>query len=115
MSRLKVAVVGAGHLGRIHARLLVEMSDVELVGIADPLPTARDKAAADCGAAPFAGAAAGLTLFAGMGAAFHAKPVVAAAARKSSVRFDIGTSRMCTTRRGPWRPAASLDSVRRMP
>lgn len=54
MSRLKVAVVGAGHLGRIHARLLVEMSDVELVGIADPLPTARDKAAADCGAAPFA-------------------------------------------------------------
>jgi predicted dehydrogenase len=55
VNRLKLAVVGAGHLGRIHARLLAEMSDVELVGIADPLPAAREKVAADSDAAPFAG------------------------------------------------------------
>ncbi|MEX0977936.1 MAG: Gfo/Idh/MocA family oxidoreductase, partial [Pirellulales bacterium] len=54
MNNLKLAVVGAGHLGRIHARLLAEMSDVELVGIVDPLPTARDKAAADCGTSALA-------------------------------------------------------------
>ena len=32
---LRVAVVGVGHLGRHHARLLSAMSDVELVGIVD--------------------------------------------------------------------------------
>ena len=31
MSKLRVAVIGVGHLGRIHARLLAEASDVELV------------------------------------------------------------------------------------
>ncbi len=55
MNRLKLAVVGAGHLGRIHARLLAEMSDVELVGIADPVPAAREKVAAEWGATPCAG------------------------------------------------------------
>jgi predicted dehydrogenase len=55
VNHLKLAVVGAGHLGRIHARLLAEMSDVELVGIVDPLPDAREKVAADWGATPFAG------------------------------------------------------------
>ncbi len=48
MKPLKLAVIGAGHLGRIHAKLLAEMSDVELVGIADPLPAAREPVAADC-------------------------------------------------------------------
>jgi predicted dehydrogenase len=50
VNTLKLAVVGAGHLGRIHARLLAEMPDVELVAIADPVAAARDKVAADCGA-----------------------------------------------------------------
>jgi predicted dehydrogenase len=54
VSRLKVAVVGAGHLGRIHARLLADMSEVELVGIADPAAEARDKVAAECRSTPFA-------------------------------------------------------------
>ena len=54
MKRLRVAVVGAGHLGRIHAKLLGEMPDVELVGIADPVAGARDKVAADCGTTAFA-------------------------------------------------------------
>lgn len=54
MKTLKLAVVGAGHLGRIHARLLSQMSDVELVGIVDPAPAARESAAAECHARPYA-------------------------------------------------------------
>ena len=34
-------VVGVGHLGRIHARLVAAMPDVELVGVADPVAAAR--------------------------------------------------------------------------
>jgi len=34
-TRLRVAVVGVGHLGRHHARLLAAMPDVELVAVAD--------------------------------------------------------------------------------
>ncbi len=48
MTKLKMAVIGAGHLGRIHARLLSQMDDVELLGIVDPVPAARDSAAAEC-------------------------------------------------------------------
>ena len=43
---LRVGVIGAGHLGTIHARLLRSIDDVELVGVADPCPAARDRAAA---------------------------------------------------------------------
>ncbi len=35
MSRLRVGVVGVGHLGQHHARILSAMPDVELVGVAD--------------------------------------------------------------------------------
>jgi predicted dehydrogenase len=52
--RLKVAVVGAGHLGRIHARLLGEIPEVQLVGIADPVAAAREKVAADCNTTAYA-------------------------------------------------------------
>ncbi len=54
MNTLRLAVIGAGHLGRIHARLLAEMSDVALVGVADPVPAARERVAADHGILPFA-------------------------------------------------------------
>ncbi len=47
MTRLKLAVVGAGHLGRIHAKLLGEIPDVELVGVVDLVEAAREKVAAD--------------------------------------------------------------------
>lgn len=40
-ARLRVAVIGAGHLGRIHARLLSQRTDVELVGIVEPVAAAR--------------------------------------------------------------------------
>lgn len=35
MSRLRMAVVGVGHLGKEHARILSGLADVELVGVAD--------------------------------------------------------------------------------
>lgn len=37
----RIAVVGAGHLGRIHAKLLQQVEGAELVAIADPSPQAR--------------------------------------------------------------------------
>lgn len=54
MSRLRLAVVGAGHLGSIHARLLQSIADVELVGVVDPVASARQKVAADCNVPGFA-------------------------------------------------------------
>ena len=44
MSRLRIAVIGAGHLGRIHAKLLGQVDEAELVAISDPFESARDKA-----------------------------------------------------------------------
>ncbi|MEM7313850.1 MAG: Gfo/Idh/MocA family oxidoreductase [Planctomycetota bacterium] len=41
MSNLRVAVVGAGHLGRIHARLLADQPAAELVAVVDPSEAAR--------------------------------------------------------------------------
>lgn len=35
MNRLRIAVIGVGHLGKEHARILAGMQDVELVGVAD--------------------------------------------------------------------------------
>ena len=35
MTRLRLAVIGVGHLGKEHARILAGMPDVELVGVAD--------------------------------------------------------------------------------
>lgn len=45
MKRLRVGVIGAGHLGRIHARLLGSIQEVELVGVVDPLEAARERVA----------------------------------------------------------------------
>jgi predicted dehydrogenase len=45
MTRLKVAVIGCGHLGTIHARLLAAREDVELVAVVDPLPESRQRVA----------------------------------------------------------------------
>jgi predicted dehydrogenase len=42
MTRLPVAVVGVGHLGKEHARILASLPEVELVGVVDPnLPQAE--------------------------------------------------------------------------
>jgi predicted dehydrogenase len=36
MSRLRLAVIGVGHLGKEHARILAALPEVDLVGVADP-------------------------------------------------------------------------------
>ena len=35
MKRIRVAVIGVGHLGKEHARILASLPEVELVGVAD--------------------------------------------------------------------------------
>lgn len=45
MSKLRIAVIGAGHLGRIHAKLLGQVEGAELVAISDPFEAARVNAA----------------------------------------------------------------------
>jgi predicted dehydrogenase len=42
---LRVAVIGAGHLGRIHARIASGMPEMELVAVADPVEAARGSVA----------------------------------------------------------------------
>ncbi|MBX3413831.1 MAG: Gfo/Idh/MocA family oxidoreductase [Pirellulales bacterium] len=54
MTPLRLAVVGAGHLGRVHARIAKGLDGVELVGIADPVQPAREALAAEHGVASFA-------------------------------------------------------------
>ncbi|HUY31377.1 MAG TPA: Gfo/Idh/MocA family oxidoreductase [Pirellulales bacterium] len=45
MKPLRVGVVGAGHLGRIHAQKLAGMAGVALVGVADPIEAHRNAVA----------------------------------------------------------------------
>ncbi len=45
MNPLRVAVIGAGHLGRIHARLAAGLEEIDLVAVADPVEAARESVA----------------------------------------------------------------------
>ncbi len=45
MSTLRTAVIGAGHLGRIHAKLLAQVDGAELAAVSDPIESAREHAA----------------------------------------------------------------------
>lgn len=56
MKPLRIAVLGAGHLGRIHAKLLAQVDDAELVAIVDPFAPARETAAEVYGVPTFAAA-----------------------------------------------------------
>jgi predicted dehydrogenase len=49
MKRLKVGVVGVGHLGQHHARILAAMPGVELVAVADARPEQAHAVAVRCG------------------------------------------------------------------
>ena len=49
MSRVRLAVIGVGHLGRIHARLARSLAAAELVAVVDPLAKAREQVAAELG------------------------------------------------------------------
>lgn len=53
MARLRMAVIGVGHLGRHHARILAGMPDVHLVGIADANSEQAAKVAAAIGTAAY--------------------------------------------------------------
>lgn len=41
MSKLRTAIIGCGHLGKIHARLAKSLPELELVAVVDPLREAR--------------------------------------------------------------------------
>jgi len=53
MPRLRIGVVGVGHLGKEHARILAGLDSVELVGVVDTSPTQADAIAQKCGTRPF--------------------------------------------------------------
>ena len=53
MSRLRVGVVGVGHLGKHHARILSAMPEVELVGVVDSRVEQAAEVAKVCGTAAF--------------------------------------------------------------
>ncbi|MCP4254919.1 MAG: Gfo/Idh/MocA family oxidoreductase [Candidatus Scalindua sp.] len=48
MEKLKVAVIGAGHLGKEHARIYSEMPDVTLVGVVDTNKDTGEAVAQSC-------------------------------------------------------------------
>src|SRR3954465_6445681 len=52
---LRVGVIGAGVMGSNHARVLAGLPGIELVGIVDPLPAHRSRAAEMIGCRTFAG------------------------------------------------------------
>jgi predicted dehydrogenase len=52
--RLRLGVVGVGHLGRIHARLASQLPDCQLVGVADSCAAAREAVAAETKTRPWA-------------------------------------------------------------
>lgn len=54
MTRLRIGVIGAGHLGRIHAKLLGQVDGAELVAISDPFDDARQRAETQFGVPTFA-------------------------------------------------------------
>jgi predicted dehydrogenase len=49
MTRLRLAVIGVGHLGKEHARILAGLPDVELVGVADVNAAQAEAVALRCG------------------------------------------------------------------
>lgn len=53
MDRLRVAVIGVGHLGQHHARILANMPDVELVGVVDANPDQARAIAAKLNTTPY--------------------------------------------------------------
>src|SRR5258708_39628847 len=53
MTRLRVGVVGVGHLGKEHARILSGMAEVEWVAVADPNAAQAESVALRCGTRAF--------------------------------------------------------------
>src|SRR5579883_700105 len=53
MTRLRMAVIGVGHLGQHHARILASMPDVELIGVVDSNPEQARLIATRLGTTPY--------------------------------------------------------------
>lgn len=53
MEKLRIGVLGAGHLGKIHIRILKDAEDYELVGFHDPNPRVSAEASAELGVKAF--------------------------------------------------------------
>ncbi len=53
MTPIRIAVIGVGHLGKIHTRLLAGDEQFELVGVVDPSTDARQEMAREHGVAVF--------------------------------------------------------------
>jgi predicted dehydrogenase len=51
---MRTAVIGVGYLGRFHAQKYAVLKDSELVGIADPVASARDAVSAELGVTAYA-------------------------------------------------------------
>ena len=54
MSLVRVAVIGVGHLGKIHAKLVRGVEGAILAGVVDPIRDARQAVAAELGTAAYA-------------------------------------------------------------
>src|SRR6266853_1873146 len=54
LSRLRLAVIGVGHLGKEHARILAAQPEVELVGVADVNAEQAQAVARRCGTTAYA-------------------------------------------------------------
>lgn len=54
MSTVRVAVIGVGHLGKIHARLVQQLPDAKLVAVVDPIAPAREHLATELQTASYA-------------------------------------------------------------
>jgi predicted dehydrogenase len=54
MSKLRIAVIGAGRLGGFHAQKLAARDDVELAAVVDPVAESRNRVAAQCHTTPLA-------------------------------------------------------------
>ncbi len=55
---LKIGVLGAGHLGKIHIRCIQQITDYELIGFYDPDPATVQKVEKEFGITPFSSIAA---------------------------------------------------------
>ncbi len=53
MEKIKLGVVGVGHLGKFHARLAAEIDSVEFVGAYDIDQKQADRVCAECGSVPY--------------------------------------------------------------
>ncbi len=53
MKRVRMGVIGVGHLGKEHARILSTLPEVELVGVADPHSAQAEAVALRCGTKAF--------------------------------------------------------------